>query len=199
MGRVDNAATNEFLIVNASNPASPVWTGSLNLSGNANEISVLGNYAYVASSNNSQELQVVNITNPSVPTLAGSLNLSSNTDALTITSFGSTVAIGQGSTLYLVNVTTPASPSVLGSINTGGTINDISLGNSNTYAFLASSNNSAEFQVINITTSSLPSTLESLDVSGNSGLLGIAYDAATDRAYGVSTANTQEFFIFLPQ
>ncbi len=199
MGRSDSGSTDEFLIINASNPASPVLIGSLNLSGNANEISVLGNYAFIASSNNSQELQVVNITNPSTPTLTGSLNLSGNTDALTIAAYGSTVVIGQGSTMYLVNVATPASPSVLGSISAGGTVNDTNLGNSNTYAFVASSNNSAEFQVINITTSSAPSTLESLNLSGNSRLLGIAYDAINDRAYAVSNANTQEFFIFLPQ
>lgn len=199
MGRVSNGSTDEFLIINASNPASPTLTGSLNTVGDANEIIMIGSYAYIASSDNSQELQVVNITNPASPTLAGSLNLSTNTDALTIDGFGSTLVIGQGATLYTINISTPSSPSVLGSIATGDIINDIDLGNSNQYAFIANSSNSAEFQVIDITTLSLPTLLGSLNLTGNDNLLGVVYDSINDRAYAVSASNSLEFFIFSPQ
>lgn len=199
MGRVNNGSTDEFLIVNASNPAIPTLVGSLNTGSDANEIVVIGNYAYIASGDNSQELQVISISNPSVPTLSGSLNISGNTDALTIDGFGSTIVIGQGSLLYVVNISTPSSPSVLGSINTGDIVNDINLGNSNNYVFVANSSNSAEFQVINIVTPSLPSLLGSLNLTGNDNLLGIIYDAANDRAYAVSARNSEEVYIFSPQ
>jgi len=199
VGRTNNGSTDEIMIVNVSNPSIPALLGSLNTSSDANEITVLGNYAYVASADNNQELQVVNITNPSSPSLAGSLNLSGNTDALTVDAFGSTLAIGQGSIIYVVDISTPSSPAIFGSINTGDTVNDLDLADAYNYIFVANSSNSAEFQVIDIATVSSPSLFGSLDLSGNDNLLGIVYDSINDKTYAVSNSNNQEVFIFSPQ
>jgi len=198
LGRA-SSASDEFSIINSANPANPVLVGSLNLSAIANEITILGNYAYVASGNNNQELQVVNISIPSAPFLAGSLNLPGNTDALTIAGFGSTIAIAQVNILYMVDVTTPTSPSILGSINTGGIVRDIDLGNTNTHVFVADSNSASEFQVVDISSLSTPFVLGNIDVSGNNTLFGVAYDSVNDRAYAVGNKNNQEFLIFIPQ
>lgn len=199
LGRSDNGSTDEFLVINISNPSNPSLVGSLNTSGDANEITVLGNYAYIASGNNVQELQIVNIATPSNPILSGSYDLSSNTDALTIAGFGSTIVIGQGTTLYTINISTPSSPAILGSINTQGTVNDINLGNSNMYVFTADSNNSKEFQVIDISALANPSELSNINIPGNNGLFGIVYDSVNDRVYAVSNTDNQEFFVFSPQ
>jgi len=196
-----SSAQNEFLVINVAIPASPALLGSLDLSANGNEVVVSGNFAYVASGDNSQELKVINIMIPASPTPAGSLNLPSNTDATTIALAGSTVFIGQGSTFYTINVTTPRSPIQLGSFNVSGTLNDIALnlGNANTYVFIATSANSLEFQVINVSNPISPVLLGSVNTAGNDDLNGIAYDATLDRAFCVGARNTEEFIIIAPQ
>lgn len=198
LGRA-NSTSDEFSVINASNPASPVLVGSLNMGDAANEITVMGNYAYIASSSNNQELQVVNISAPATPSLAGSLNLTGTTNALTIAGFGSTIVIGQGNTLYTVNVTAPASPILLGSINTGGAVNDIDLGNSNTYVFVADANSASEFQVVDISSPATPSALGAINIAGTNILFGVVYDNASNRAYAVGNNNNEEFLVFSPQ
>lgn len=196
-----SSANNEFLIINAAVPSTPTLVGSLDLGNQGNEVLVSGNFAYVASDDNNQELQVLNITNPALPTLAGSLNLSGNTNAITIALTGTTVFLGRGDTLYSVNVAVPASPVLLGSLNLAGSVNDIAshFGNMGTYAFVATGNDTQEFQVINIAMPSAPVLFGSVDVATNNNLLGIAYDATLDRAFGSGASNSEEFIIFTPQ
>lgn len=189
----------EFEIINVATPASPILVGSVELGSTAYESVVIGNYAYISSGSNTQELQVVNITTPISPTLAGTLNLSGSSDALTITGTGSTIYIGQSTFLYVVNVSTPNVPALVGTLNTSGTVNDVALGVSNTYVFIADSNNSAEFQIANVTIPASPTSLGTYNVSGNSALFGVTYDANNDRAYAVGNPDSAEFFVFAPQ
>ena len=192
---------NEFVIVNVSTSSAPTQIGSMDLGANGNEVVASGNFAYVASAHDSREVQVVNIATPSAPSLAGSLNLSGTVDATTVSLSGTTLLVGQGSTLFMVAVSTPSSPSVLGSVSVSDTLNDIALtfGNSNTRAFVATSSNTAEFQVVDISVPSSPSIVGSVDVAGNTDLLGVAYSETLDRAFGVSASNTEEFIVFAPQ
>lgn len=194
-----SGAADEFLVVDASVPASVVLVGSVDLGATGNEVAVVGSYAYVASGNNAQELQVVDISTPATPQLVGSLNLAGNTDALTVAAFGTTVVIGQGNNLYTVDVASPTAPAQLGSIGTGGVVNDISIEPGNTYAFIADSNTSGEFQVIDMTTLSAPSIFGLINIPTASALFGVAYDTVKDRVYAVGSTDTQEFFVFAPQ
>lgn len=195
----DSSASDEFVVINVSTVSSPTLIGSLDLGAKGYEVTVVGNYAYVASDSDSQELIVINITTPTLPSLAGSLNLTGNTDAITIAAFGTTVVMGQGSNLNTLNVSTPASPSLLGTVALGGIVNDISLGNNNLYVFTATSNNANEFRVVDITTLGTPTILGSVNITGNNQLFGVAYEPVGDRAYGVGDPNIQEFFVFSPQ
>jgi len=196
-----SSANDEFLIINVNVPGFPALLGSVNLGAVANEAVVSGNYAYVASGSNSQELQVINIINPVSPSLAGSLNLSGNTDATTIAIAGATVFIGQGSIFYTVNISIPTSPSQIGLISASGTINDVALnlGNDNTYIYIATADNSLEFQVIDVSAPAALSVLGSINTAGNDNLNGIAYDETLDRAFAVGSRNAEEFFVFAPQ
>lgn len=196
-----SSGSDEFFIINAATPSLPVFVGSLNLGATGNEVIVLSNFAYIASSSNGQELQVINITVPTSPTLAGSLNLPGNTDAITIAITGTTVLLGQGSLLYTINISTPATPSIFGSVSTLDTLNDIALtvANFGTYVYLVTNANNNEFQVVDIAVSSTPVLLGSVDVATNSNLLGIAYDDTLNRAFGVGASDTEEFLVFAPQ
>lgn len=196
-----SSGSDEFFIINAATPSSPVLVGSLDLGANGNEVVVSGSFAYVASSANAQELQVINITVPTLPTLAGFLNLPGTTDAITIAIINTTVLLGQGSLLYTIDVSTPAAPSILGSVGTLDTLNDIALtiANLGTYVYLATSANNDEFQVADISVLSTPVLLGSVDVATNSNLLGIAYDDTLNRAFGVGASDNEEFLVFAPQ
>lgn len=198
LGRT-SSGDHEFYIVNATNPASPTLAGSLNLSDTVNDIVVNGLYAYLASNSNSSETQVISLLNPALPSLAGSYNITGNTDALSLAIKNSTTLIvgAANNTLYSLNISTPTSPTLYGSLGVGGRISDISLGNANNYAFIATGLSSAEFQVIDITNASIPSVLGSLNLS--SPITGIAYSSSLDRAILASSGNSEEVIIVKPQ
>lgn len=196
----DSSSQAEFYIIDASNPTSPVLLGSLELGANANEIIVLGVHAFIASSSNAQELQIVNVSVPSVLAISGSLNLSGNQDALSLTGFGTTIVLGRADDLlYLIDAIVPATPVVLGSFNAGGQVNDVSLGRTNTYAFVAVASQSAEFQVVDISVPTTPALVGFTDLTGNVPLQGLAYSETFDRAFGAGTSNTNEFVVLAPQ
>lgn len=176
----------EFYVVNITNPASPTLVGGLNLNAAASDIFVLGNYAYIASTNNSQELQVVNITNPVAPTLAGSSNISSNSDATSIFVVNTTAYLTTNQ-LNILNVSNPASVTIVGSSNPGGTPLGVFV--SGNYAFLANSQNNSEFKVINITNPASPSLYGSANLGGG----GNGVYVVGDYAY-LATANSNAQF-----
>ncbi len=194
------AGGNDFVVVNVSNPASPSFTGGLVLNGNADEVVVSGNYAYVASSDDNQELQVVNVTNRASPSLVGTNNLSGNNDATAIAVSSSTAYLAQANMLRLINITTPSAPALVGSYNATSTIQDIAInlaiGNT---LFLATTDDTAEFQAVNVSTSTAPILLKSINTVGTDNLNGIAYDGTLDRVVGVGDADTAEVMVFKPQ
>jgi hypothetical protein len=59
-----------LVVVDISNPASPALAGGYNTADYANDVTVSGNYAYLADGWNG--LLRLNISNPASPTLAGS-------------------------------------------------------------------------------------------------------------------------------
>ena len=196
-----SSTSNEFLIINVGIPSTPFLLGSLNLASTGYEVVVSGNYAYVASGHNSQELQVINISLPSLPSLVGSLDLSATADATTISYVGTRVFVGQSTQLRNISIASPTVPTLSGSYAAGSAnINDIALGftNGGTYAFLATSVGSAEFQVVDVTTPTAMTLLASVDVAGASAMNGVAYQSTLDRAFGVS-AGEPEFYVFVPQ
>lgn len=192
-----NSPDNEFIIVNVATPSAPILAGFLDLGEAGNEVVTLGNFAYVASSDNTQELKVINISNPSSPSLAGSLNLSGNNDAQSIAGFGSTIVIGRiGGEMDTIDVSTPSAPTLLGTYSAGNNINDISLGNGNLYVFLGTSNNTAEFQVINISNLASPTLLGSYNYAAD--INGVSSSSFNDRVYVGSSTNAQELGVFKP-
>ena len=195
-----SSGNNEFNIINVSVPALPVFLGSLDLGGNGNDVVISGSYAFVSTQDNAQEMKVITVSVPALPTLAGFLDLPGSTDAGALALAGTVAYIAQGSTLYTVNVTAPAAPSQFGSISAGGAVNDIALNLGNSiYLFIATSNNSAEFQVIDVSSPASLTLFGSRDVTGTSPLLGIAYDQSLDRVFAVGQSDAQELLVIAPQ
>ena len=66
----------DFLILDITNPSSPVTLGKININCLAADIKVFGNYACVVSYNSG--LVIVDISNPSSPTIKGSYSTSAS-------------------------------------------------------------------------------------------------------------------------
>lgn len=192
---------NEFLIVDITSPATPTLTASLNLGTGSNpEVVVLGNYAYVVSGNDTQELRVINISNKTSPTLLTTLDLSGVDDALTIEGFDNTIVVGRSNgSVHVISVATPSAPAVVGTYTAAGAVNDLSLGNDNKYVFMGTSANSSEFEVIDISTPASPTQVGFFNLTPNNQLLGIAYHASKDRAFAVGDQNGSEVVVMAPQ
>ena len=193
--------TNEFLTINVATPTAPALLGSYNNNINMNEVYVpaSGNFAYVATNSSTAEFLVVNIATLTAPTLQTSLNLSGSVAATTIAGVGSTVYVGRTSTLASIDITTPTAPVALGTLTTTGsaTINDIDVDSAGLWAFLATANTTAEFQLVNITTPATMSVAHTVDVPGTTSTLnGMAYNSTSDLVVGTGAAGTQEVTIF---
>ncbi len=195
--RASGGGGNEFVAVNVSTPSSPTLLGSLSLSTTANDVTVMGNFAYVASTGNSNELQVVNVTTPSTPTIAGTLNLAGNNDATAIAGFDSEVVIGRiGGDVDVISVSTPSAPTLLGTYSAGSDINNISLGNANLYAFVAVAGGSNQLRIVDIHTPATPTLVGQFSYSA--AINGVSYSSFNDRVYGATSNNAQELASFKP-
>lgn len=174
----------EFFVFDVSNPAAPVLVGQLGLSGNPNDLSALGNYVYIASSDNTQELQVIDISLASVPLLAATFDLTAaNSGQGTVDGVSAVAASSIGDYLYFMraesggkelivfNITTPTLPTIAGTLDiTGGVEETAHQGN---YLYAATADDSAELQVIDVTAPASPSLVGTLNlVSGNDALDG---------------------------
>ncbi len=74
----------EFFAVNVATPSSPVVYKSLEIGGTINKIYILGDKAYLATSNDNSEVVIVDISNPANPNIVKSIDLPNTNDALGI-------------------------------------------------------------------------------------------------------------------
>lgn len=178
----------ELYIVNVTNKNSPTQLGGLDLNAGAQDIVVVGNYAYIASTNNSQELQVVDISNLSLPNLVGSYNSPGNSDGHSVYVVGTT-AFMTDARVNILNVANPASITLISQPNYPG--NPQAIYASGNYAFLASTDNSGQFKVVDVSNPNSPAFLGQTVLGGN----GLGVFALGDYAFVLSANNNAEFQI----
>ena len=149
---IRNNNSNNFSIVDITNPSAPSLVITTTILGNIRDLDVAGNYVYFSSSNDSSELIVYDVSNPGSPTQVGVFDAAGKADGYSVLVVGNTAYLGRVSSgdpeFYVLNITNPASISSLGSLNLTGNVNKIVIGGN--YAYLASSNTAQEMQVINI-------------------------------------------------
>ncbi len=128
------AAGSGLQIIDISDPASPVLTGSYDTPDNARDVAVSGDYAYVA--DGSGGLQVVDISDPAAPARAGSLDTSDYIYSVTVSgNYAYLLAYAQdgGSGLRVVDISDPAAPSQVASLNTPGAAQELVLSGDHAY------------------------------------------------------------------
>jgi len=114
----------EFLVIDISNPASPSKIAVLDLTGEADALSVFyyDNFVYVGrNSDAGQELTIINVSNPSSPTIySGLAGIESDINDIFILNNKIYLAVsGSSEELIIADINNPASPQIVGSINIG--------------------------------------------------------------------------------
>lgn len=143
----------DFMVVNVSNSASPTIVDTLNLSGGPRDIVISGNYAYVASASNRQELQVLDISSPSNVSQIASYDAPGNADGRGLSVVGNTLYMvrlnSDSDELVSFDVSDPENIDLLDSLDLQVSAYDLlALGN---HLYIASSGNNQEVIVINAT------------------------------------------------
>jgi len=196
--RAANGGSDEFVVINASNPASPTRITGYGLNVVMNEVWVTGVTAYIATGSDTQEILVLNLSLSPLISLGTAINLPGTVDATTITGSGLSLVVGQGTALYTVSLNNLLGPTVSGTLTMPGTVNDVSIDATHNYVDVGTSYASGEFQVVNLASFSSPTILSSVDMTGSLSLTGVDYNATYDVAVGASSSTTIEAPVFGP-
>lgn len=206
LGRDANAG-NEFFVFNVATPSAPLLLGQLALAGNPNDLAATSSYVFVASSDNSQELQVINVSSSTLPTLAASFDLTaansgnSGADGLAVAYGGGQYLYylrgnSGGDEFYIFDVSTPTAPTLVSSVDLSGDPNEAVV--SGNLVYIASSDNVSELQIVSVSNPLLPVVIGTLDLnSGSAGADGTAVAVGGSTVYlgrGGSTG-APEFYV----
>ncbi len=184
----------EFFIVQVNNPnIAPTFIGSDNYSGGTMyEVVVSGNYAYVSTSSNSEELVVYDVSDKANPNEVASYDKPGNSNCLTVAYYSNTVYLGcEDEIIYSIDVTNPLSPTFLDSLDVDDDVNDIDINPTGTIAFLALDSGPREFTTINISDPSDLTIRGELNLSSTAS--GVVYDYDRDKSYVAFSSNSAEF------
>lgn len=163
LGTVLNNSGPEFIVYDTTAASGKVQIGSLEIGANVNDMVVVGNFAYLATSHDTRELMVVNIGNPAVPVLAGSYDADpgEGLDGLSVAVVGTVAYLGTASNtgtgdneFYALNVSTLSSITKIGSYEISQNVAAIAIGG--TVAYLATPGDTNEFIALNI---AVPATI----------------------------------------
>ncbi len=113
---VASGSTGMQVVRLSSDRRTPAIVAALSLGANANDITLAGNVAYLATSGG---LKAVDVSNPGAPRLLGSFTGVGN--AMGVKVRGTTAYVAAGSGLYIVSVANPGAMILAGSISLGGT------------------------------------------------------------------------------
>ncbi|MBI4713621.1 prepilin-type N-terminal cleavage/methylation domain-containing protein [Candidatus Uhrbacteria bacterium] len=201
-----NSGGKEFYVFDVSTPTSPSLVGSVDLLGDADEMTADGNYAYLASSENTQEFQVVDVTTVSTPTLVASLNLDEGdtaADGLSIARSANTIYLGRsGSTgspeFYVIDVTTPTSPTITSYLDIGTHIlQSIDYSSFWQSVFLANTNPANDdYNSVDVSVPATTVLQVSLNLDGTPYKL--IYSSSLDKVFFASGSDTQELQVVSP-
>jgi len=154
------------------NPRDPISIlGSYNTPGDAYDVALSDDYAYVADGESG--LVIVNVINPELPTLAGSYDTAGYAYDVAL-SDGYAYVADNNNGLAIVDITSPSSPKYVGRYDTPGYAYEVfTEGN---YAYVADSENG--LVILNITKPSSPTLAGSYSTAGYVGDVAVSGDYA---------------------
>jgi hypothetical protein len=146
-------------VVNIANPAAPTEVGFYDTPGNAQDVAVAGNYAYVADGWGG--LRVVDITNPAAPFEVGFYDTPMDAVGVAVSGNYAYVA-NRYSGLRVVNIANPAAPFEVGFYDTPGFAWGVAV--SGNYAYVADWDGG--LRVVNIMNPAAPAETGFYDTPG---------------------------------
>lgn len=170
----------DLFLVDVTNSAAPILLSSLQTGNGLFAIDVAGSFAYVVQNSSTLQLQVINISNPSSPVLASSRSLPSATGSFpegrSVFVFRNRVYVGTyetaGSEFYIFDMNSPTNPVFLGSKAVNHSVRNIIVreeiinGVQRLLAYIASSANATELQVLDVTDAAHITDFSSFDAQG---------------------------------
>lgn len=194
----DAGSDKEFYVFDVTDPNDLELLGSFETGVTSVDVIVMGDYAYVATTADTQELIILNVSNPAAITKAAGYNIAnSTTDARSITAHDNLVYLGmENGSLHIFDVTNASSPQLVGVYTTSGSINDIFFLSDPSCLFLATTNQSLGFVVVSVSNPAAPALIGTYSVNGQ--LNGVAYDSTTNRVFLTTDLSTGEFVIIRP-
>ncbi|SKA25521.1 Uncharacterized conserved protein, partial [Oceanospirillum multiglobuliferum] len=158
-----------------------VWSidGSLDTSGAAYGVSVIGNYAYVA--DGVLGLQVIDISVPNHPTLVGNSDTNGGYGVSVVGNYAYVASGYLG--VQIIDISDPAQPTLTSMVDTSGSAKGVSVvGN---YAYVA--DGSYGLQIIDISDPANPTLTGTVDTSGTAVGVSVVgnYAYVADRSYGL--------------
>lgn len=177
----------EFHVFSVSDPLHPVWLGSFEVNQDVNDIVVKGNYAYLATSDNSAELTVLNVSDPANITNPGSFNAAGNEDSQSLYILGNKLYLGrlQGAdrNFLILDISSPAAPTNCATCSKAMASEDVNgITVVGSLAFLATSDN-----------------LEILDVSNPANISSVVSFSFSKTATGIDFDNNLIYIPFVKQ
>ncbi len=190
-------ANRELYVVNVTNKSAPSTVRGIEISHPVNDLLVVGSVLYLATNNDSAEVQAYSISNPSSPSLLSTLDLPSGSNGDRLYSANGRLYVttennSTGNEFYIVNVNNPSSMSVVGGYDVGSSAYSVAV--LNNQAFVANATTGKELLILDIATESSPSEYGYLDLG----------DAARDvqlangYAYIATNNDSQEVIIAAP-
>jgi Tfp pilus assembly protein PilV len=195
----DSSNNDELIVFDVSNPSSPSLISSLNFGSDANDIEVIGNYAYVVVDND-PEVQVIDVSNPSSISVVGSIDLPTGNNGETIVGEGNLLLVGRANGYFeTLDISALTSPTQLSSQDLGGNIRDIALGPNAEIAFIAGDTNAGEIIIVDISSPSAPTEISRLNIDPNSDVNGIIFSLDQEVLFGVAEDDGSELIVIEPQ
>ena len=182
----------ELQIIDISNPLSPIIAGTYNSPGNANanDIVVIGSYAYMIENkdNNQSEFEIIDISNPAIPTLVGSIELGDAAHELAISGNYAYIASSANSEeLQVVDISNPASPSLATTLDLATNDDAVTISISGQNAFIGQAD---LFRIIDISSPTSPTLLGS--ISAGDTINDISLTSSPDYAFIATSNNDAE-------
>ena len=148
-------AGHEFHVYDVTSPRNPKWLGSIELNHNINDIVVRGNYAYLATSGNIDDIIILDVSNPTAIKQVSALTFAGTEDTESVFLIGATLYAGRkkGSSsahpeFYAIDVSDPVHPAVIFSFSVGNAVTSIKVAGN--YVFIATNNPAKTFMVLDV-------------------------------------------------
>lgn len=144
--------------------ADPPEMVNVNAGHQARDITVDGNYAYLAGDRNAQGLRIVDMTDKEAPVLLGQFNIGGRGRKITKEGDYAYVGIQAQEGLVIVDVSDPSNPSVQGSVNIGGNGNGMAI--KDDYLYIGAETATDSLNIVDISDKSNPTVVNSMDFDG---------------------------------